>query len=256
MAARPKYFAYSAYGSAFGGIITKPNPLTIPTQAMASLSPSGGYGTSSVENFGVKDLAFIRKATTTVQGDGKQSEVTVTIEDADLAGVMQFSRIVMRITCTADPAGYESCISPAGSIIEGLRVNGSYIDLVNKAEVFNTCATYTALANAYTSGDLRGLILAPGSLGAPCDAKDMSGCLTRQGNVRATIFPLDLIKSPFPIENGGIRIENFGTIYLGQMTVSKYSRRLTMLRVELGCDREGSGGYGSGGGDGQEEPPS
>lgn len=256
MAARSKYFAYSAYGSAFGGIITKPEPLTIPTQAMASLSPSGGYGSSTVENFGVKDLAFIRRATTTVQGDNKQTEVTVTIEDADLAGVMQFSRIVMHLTCTADPQGYESCISPIGSTIEGLRVNGSYIDLVNKADVFNTCATYTALERAYVGGDLRGLILAPGSLGAPCDAKDMNGCQTRQGNVRATIFPLDQIKSPFPIENGGIRIDKFGTIYLGQMTVSKFARNLTMLRVELGCDREGSGGYGSGGGAGHDEPPS
>jgi hypothetical protein len=256
MATRNKYFAYSAYGSAFGGVITKPNPLTIPTQAMVSLSPSGGYGTSSVENFGVRDLAFIRKAISTVQGDGKQTEVTVTIEDADLAGVMQFSRIVMHLTCTADPRGHESSISPIGSTIEGLRVNGSYIDLVNKADVFNTCATYTALERAYVEGGLRGLVLAPGSLGAPCGAKDMNGCVTRQGNVRTTIFPLDQIKSPFPVENGGIRIKEFGTLYLGQMTVSKYTRNLTMLRVELGCDREGSGGYGSGGGMGQEEPPS
>lgn len=256
MAARNKYFAYSAYGSAFGGIITKPDPLTIPTQAMASLSPSGGYGTCSVENFGIPGLASIRKATTTVQGDGKQSEVTVTIEDADLAGVMQFSRVVLHITCTAGPNGDESSISPIGSTIEGLRVNGSSIDLVNKADVFNTCSTYTSLERAYVNGDLRGLILAPGSLGAPCDAKDLNGCLTRQGNVRATLFPLDQIKSPFPIENGGIRIKDFGTIYVGQMSVSKYSRNLTMLRVELGCDREGSGSYGGGGGSSQEEPPS
>jgi len=255
MAARNKYFAYSAYGSAFGGVITRPSPLTIPTQAMASLSPSGGYGTSSVENFGINGLASIRKATTTVQGDGKQTEVTVTIEDADLAGVMQFGRIVMHLTCTADPQGAESHISPIGSTIEGLRVNGSSIDLVNKADVFNTCATYTALEQAYVKGGLSGLILAPGSLGAPCDAKDMNGCLTRQGDVRATLFPLDQIKSPFPIENGGIRIKDFGTLYFGQMTVSKYRRDLTMLRVELGCGQEGSGGYGSGGGAGHEEPP-
>ena len=39
MSERKSYFIHSASGSAFGGALTTPTPLTIPTQAMASLSP-------------------------------------------------------------------------------------------------------------------------------------------------------------------------------------------------------------------------
>ncbi|MBM3787539.1 MAG: hypothetical protein FJW30_24550 [Acidobacteria bacterium] len=255
MSARDKYFRYSASGSAFGGVITQPNPLTIPTQAMASLSPSGGYGSSTVENFGVKGLMYIRRATTTVEGDPRQTEVTVTIEGSDFANVVSFDRLVMHLVCCPNPGGAESSITPIGSTIEGLKVMDRYVDLDNKAGVFDAYPTFSALEKAYAEHRLNGLILSPKSLSGVCEASSLCGCESRSGGVRATLYPLDERKLPFPVVNGGMRVEGFGTLYFGSYSITKYARELTMLRLELGCDRSGSGSYGGGSGNGHEEPP-
>jgi hypothetical protein len=236
-------------------MITKPNPLVIPTQAMASLSPSGGYGVSTVENFGVKDLLFIRKATTTVQGDPKQTEVTVSIEGSDFAGVVSFERLVMHLVTTPGADGGEPAITPIGSVIDGLKVNGAPVELDNKAGVFDAYPTYSALKSAYLEGRLAGLILSPSSLSGTCTAKDISGCAGRAGGVRATLFPLTATKGALRAENGGLRVKDFGTLYFGTYSITPYARELTMLRLELGCEREGSGSYGGGGANGHEEPP-
>jgi hypothetical protein len=65
------------------------------------------------------------------------------------------------------------------------------------------------------------------------------------GDVKTTLYP----------GANGLRIKDFGTLYLGEFRISKYARRLTMLRVELGCDREGSVSFADGAGNGHWEPP-
>jgi len=50
-------------------------------------------------------------------------------------------------------------------------------------------------------------------------------------------------------------VKDFATLYFGEFRISKFARRLTMLRVELGCDVGGSLSLGDGSGNGQWEPP-
>jgi hypothetical protein len=258
MATRNKYFTFHASGSAFGGVIHRPFPVTIPSQAMVCLSPSGGYGTSSVENVGIKDLIYVRSATSTVQGDEKHTELTVTLEDADLLGVVKLKRLFMHMVCRPQPGAGESAITPAGSTIEGLTVHGTEVNLQNESAMFDRLQTWSSLANAYDEGnsEVRRLILNSKELTAEsCGCSNWNDCVSAVGDVKATLFPLSSSQW-LPIEYGGLRIKDFGTLYLGEFRISRYARQLNMLRVELGCDREGSGGMGGGYIDGHEEPPS
>ena len=129
MSERKRYYSFAANGSAFGGFLTSPTYLAIPTQAMASLSPSGGYGTASTDNFGIQGVLSVRTATTTVQGDGKQTEMTVSLEDVNLMDVLKVSRMVVHLVSQPDPAGRETLVTPAGSVIEGLTVYGKEVAL-------------------------------------------------------------------------------------------------------------------------------
>jgi hypothetical protein len=255
MSERKHYFSYSASGSAFGGIMTDPESITVPTQAMASLSPSGGYGTATVENFGIDGLLTVRKGTTTVQGDLKQTELTVTLEDINVMNRLTVARIVVHLVAQTQLGAYEATITPMGSLIEGLRVDGNDISIPCSAPVYDRYPGWTGLEQAYVEGALKGLIIAPGSLGAPCSAERLDGCETRAGNVKATLYSLEGYSGPYPVVNGGLRVKGLATLYMGEYRISKFSRRLNMLRVELGCDRSGSIGFGEGSGNGQWEPP-
>jgi len=255
MSERTSYFSYSAAGSAIGGILTSPSPLTVPTQAMASLSPSGGYGSATVENFGIDGLLTIRKGLTTVQGDLKQTELTVTLEEIKIMNRLSIDRLVLHLTAQTPPGAYEATITPMGSSIEGLRVNGQEISLPCSAGIFDRYPTYTALESAYVEGALKGLIMEPGTLGAPCRAARFEGCEERTGSVKATLYSLENLSCGLPVVNGGLRVKDFATLYFGEFRISKFARRLTMLRVELGCDVGGSLSLGDGSGNGQWEPP-
>lgn len=254
MAERNNYYMYSAAGSAVGGMLTTPSPLVIPTQAMASLSASGGYGSATVENFGIAGLISVRKSTTTVQGDEKQTELTVTLEGVDVMGVLTVERIVAHLVGQPAAGTAEASITPAGSVIEGLAVNGKAIPLVTSAGVFDKNPTYSGLEQAYVEGQLQGLIVAPGSLGAPCEAGQLNGCQTRVGDVKATLYSLAANSGELPVVNGGLRIKDFATLYLGEYRITPYSRALNMLRVELGCETGGSLSMGSGSTNGHGEP--
>ena len=255
MSERSHYFSYSAAASAFGGILTDPTPLTVPTQAMASLSPSGGYGSATVENFGVENVLSVGKGITTVQGDAKQTEITVSLEGITVRNRLTVDRIILHMVAQTPLGAYEASISPVGSSINGLRVDGKDIPLNCCAEVFGRYPGWAALEQAYTAGGLQGLIIAPGSLGAMCSASRLDGCESREGSVKGTIYPLTGESGGWPVKNGGLRIKDFGTLYFGEYRISKFSRRLSMLRVELGCDMGGSLNLGDGSGNGQWEPP-
>jgi hypothetical protein len=254
MAERNQYYSFSASGSAIGGVLTSPAPLVIPTQAMASLSPSGGYGSATVENFGMAGVVSARKCTTTVQGDPKQTEVTVTLEGVDVMGVLTIERVVAHLVAQSAAGAAEASITPAGSVIEGLAVNGKAIPLVSSVGAFDKNPTYSALERAYVEGQLQGLILQPGTLGAPCTAAEMQGCRTRIGDVKATLYALSANSGELPVVNGGLRIKDFATLYLGEYRVTTFARSLVMLRVELGCDTGGSLAIGGGAANGYEEP--
>jgi hypothetical protein len=256
MSERKSFFSYTASGSAVGGILTSPNPLTVPTQAMISLSPSGGHSKSTVEHFGIDGVLTVGRSTTTAQGDPKQTELTVTLEDVNIMNRVTVARIVLHLVAEGqrEPGAYEASLTPLGSTIEGLRVDQRDVNAPNRADVFDRYRTFSGLEKAYEGGELKGLILAPDALGEVCSADKLVGCETRAGNIRATLFPLGESCGDLPVVNGGLRVKDFATLYLGSYQITKFTRRLTMLRVELGCDLEGSFSMADGAGNGQWDP--
>jgi hypothetical protein len=71
-----------------------------------------------------------------------------------------------------------------------------------------------------------------------------------------TIVPLFIVLNPsaagFQVSGNTITVENFGTIVLGELVISDYERRLTMLHADLGS---GASACIVGGNGGPTDPP-
>jgi hypothetical protein len=210
-----------------------------------ALSASGGYGAGAAEHFGIEGLLSVRRALATVQGDGKQTETTVTLEEVNIRGILQVGRIVLHLVSTPNEKGGEPSITPAGSLIEGLTVKGKPVTLGAVDPALCKYTKYKEIEKAYAGGLLKGLVIDPATLKTPAEAARMSACVSAVGDVKTTLYPAA----------NGMYVKDFGTLYFGEYRISRYARRLTMLRVELGCEYSGSMSFADGAGNGHWEPP-
>ena len=78
--------------------------------------------------------------------------------------------------------------------------------------------------------------------GLPTTGRFVPGC----GTIYATIVrKIDWDGPPNPnarIQGHSVIVKDFGTVYFGELLIESSSRRLTMMRFELGSDEGGSAG--------------
>ena len=94
----PRYF-FNAYAVGFSGKITKPFDAMIDAQASCALPPDGGYASSRVENFRLKEIISFSAAIAQVNGSPHDEEkawnqvATSTIENLNIQGQITADRI-------------------------------------------------------------------------------------------------------------------------------------------------------------------
>ena len=206
-------FLFHAEAYALTGRFTLPFEDVIPVQAMATLPITGGFGTAQVDDFDYRRLVSFRRATASVSGG--QSK--------------------------ADPGGHGPYVSRSTIEIAGLSVMG----MVTAERIFATVSTSTPFAGGeasiYVQAGFENLRIAGEAVPATLDAAYCNrfprwSQLTAEG-----------AKLPTPSE---ISIPNFGKIYLAELFVTPSSRRISMIRINLGCPEEGGieiGGSGANG---------
>lgn len=254
MSARKSYLSYTSSGSAFGGMLTHPKEVIIPTQGAVCLTGSAGKCECVVEKFDMPGVLSVAKSVSRITASGRSSNLLIRMEGVKWMGRLEADEIVVGLNSELADGSSDFKFHPMGCSIKGLRMDGNEIKLKNKTDEFCRCPTYGDLNKAQGNGALKGMIFAPNTAGQDYNGKDLNGAKSRFGDVAGTLFPLSGIESKYPIENGGIRVEEFGTIYLGEVRIRNASRQITMLRVEFGCHEEGSGSSGRGGGNGHEYP--
>jgi|SRR5579859_2295476 len=244
---KPKYtYFYNASAMALGGRITRPFDAIIETQAASVLPIDGGMGTSRVENFRFKEIASFKSAYSVVTGsqseeDGSFATLTsVTIEDLNILEVVRAKRIICRIASRQPipeiPADGSLRPSPEpqivalGSTFEGLSIGGCDLRVELNSDFACTWDRYQIFKEKSKLPELKGMIV----------------CSLVKDIVKAS----EPACAGLSIDKNTITVPHFGKIHLAQFLCAPCTRRLVMLRVELGCSTEGSidGGCGSGGG--------
>ncbi len=268
-------YLYNCNAVAFGGQIVSPFTEVVESQAAAVLPVTGGYGSARVNNYKYRELVSFGYAQSVVTGSATQnggqptynSLCTVMIEDVNIAGVITADRIVARLVAEDSPAREKTAdpephICPIGSHFDNLRVAGFPVNLECQ-KPFQECNTYTKLVEscnrhevAFVDNDGKPAVLQGEFASRTKPIRTRANSYFQDTLLRTSLFSEptkekkdieDKTYAQGKVDSGGvcsIHVPGFGTVYFGDYIVSMYSRRLTMMRVELGCPEVGTLTFG------------
>jgi hypothetical protein len=253
-------FLYHAHGSAVGGMITEPFKAEIACSAATSLPIIGGFASAKNEAYELKGVISFQSAHTYVSGiqtdDGAtHSQVTCVVEGLNILDVITADAVIGRISSKHTDAAQPEII-PVGSSFENLKIAGQPLQVDLNHDLFIQNPTHSALLNHYEAGSKKN----KGGKNAPkaryhwglADEKVppalAKGMLMEPGvgwHKSNGVLHTSLVKQVRPAGLGNsaeelpyayaIHIPHVGNLYLAELFSSADTKRLTMLRLELGC---------------------
>jgi hypothetical protein len=246
-------FLYHGQALAAGGHFERPFADVLAPQASLVLPSVGGYGGARAENFNFHDFVKFRSAASTVSGsesevDGKRvfnTRVCVVVEGLNIGDVVFADRVVARLVSEHSVHGPDVPIHPLGSHFVGLRVAGVPIEL----------RPHDALIRGRTIDEI-GAECAKKQATTPLDMYGNPLKIAERGYTATSLFdvPKALPAGLLADQPWGIRVADFGTVFLGELILSRGARRLSMIRVSLGSPERGEAEFGVVGGNGTDLP--
>ncbi len=268
---RERTFWFRGNAVAFGGRITSPVCECLDAQGASVLPPTGGFASATAGPFDHRGIVSFERASSTVSGrtaehDGVATHdtlVTAVVEGLNVLDMVTADRVVARMTSTHSEEENEPQMLPFGSYFENLRIGGHpielrpYPDLVHHGrytDVASTCSDrfLDGQGRPVSLGKASELRMEKWSPGAPSPVFEdrlLLAPLFDAGNRNGYAPPGCEMRGA-----NGIHVPGFGTVYFGEYLISRFSRRLTMLRIELGCPVEGTIVAASGDGNGHLYP--
>ena len=253
-----KVFFYHAHAVGVGGSFVKPIERVIQSQASTTLSISGGYGSARVEDFRFEEILSFKSAHSQVAGsyNGKtgnyETLATATVEGLNIVDIVTADRVVARLSSSHPESGEEPKIVTTGSHFVNLKVAGHLVEVKIDSNISCSLATYTDFRNSFKDKKFRQSLCdhslwgklperAPQYLINEYGWQKPDDFSESKGLVRCSLVE-ELRFDSTEITRFGyiLDIPQFGRIYLAELLISRYARRLNMLRVEMGCPAEGS----------------
>jgi len=256
-------YLYHADALGLGGALVLPVRKEIPSQAACSLPTTGGVSSSRVDNFDHAGISF-RRAETQVsgmqQGEGSdgvyRTTGSVVMEDLNILNMVMADKVVVKVSSSRRSDGSDPEIQISGHF-ENLKIDGHPIEVEeSSADTLRRFDTFEVLQHGFRDANHREEIL--GSMmgcgvkiepGDPPHLQDIYRGFQGQESLLELRGPaiFSLVKKIKPLSTLNVRtfgpvvvVPRFGTIYLGEVIVSHGSRRVNMLRLELGSERAGS----------------
>jgi len=248
-------FLYNASAAGFTARLRAPIQQDTGVLAASALSVSGGHSSARVENVRIGEIASVGAVSTQVTGiysDDKKAWETLTmatIEKLNVLDVVTVDRVSVRLVSHYPVDASEPSIHPIGTGFENLRVAGSDVKVHLDTGFFSELSTWSALrARVESDQDLYRRIAATG--------EDPRVGLERGLLMCSLAGKIEIDSGGVTVSDDGvIDIPHFGKLYLAEFVMSPYLRRITMLRMELGCPVEGGVEGGDVVGNGHPYPP-
>jgi hypothetical protein len=233
----PRQFLYNGYATGFSGRIHAPFDEVVESQASSSLGVTGGYASARVDNFRRHEVFSFASAHTQASGilsaksQTFETLVSGVLEGFSLLDMVKVDYMVGRLMSKhpVEPPQKgpdEPAITPVGSHYGKIVVAGYTLTPVIDVNFFNTVCSYSDLCDKIgRDKDLRTLFNVA-DVKMPPPRGMMAGSIVRE------------IKGGGPgleIKGNMVRVPGFGKLYFGEYIIEQYSRRLSMLRAELGC---------------------
>lgn len=247
---KERTFWFRGNAVAFGGQITSPFTETLDACGAAVLPPTGGFASASVGRFDYRDIVSFESASSGAAGSlsdhrGRRTYdtvVTVTIEGLNVLNMVTADRVVARLNSKHPEDTYDPEMLPVGSYFENLRVGGISVEPTPRPDLMGV-GNYAKVIGTCSNEELPDLTMqewTPGAISPIFQDRRLLVPLFDTAN-EAELSEAGIDAST----PGRVYVPEFGMIYFGEYLVSRFSRRLTMLRIDLGCAVEGTMTFGS-----------
>jgi len=271
----PLRYVFHSHAAAFGGRIVRPKDIVLEAQGASALLVTGGRSVATLQRTTFDEFFEVESANTVTEGFfedlkgfvdvtkhkvDEQSLTAVSRARAEVVGLsvgrkprMTIKRVVAELTNRS--AGYSG--QPSIRIGKDVAIDGISIDGYRLVVELNTrlFLKYDTHAKVLAAADDSKFIESAGE--SLFMSKRFTGAaktpafrrLIRSGR---TIYAT-IVKSirwdgkPFPrseIHDNMVVLPGFGRVFFGELLISEYERRLTMVRMALGSDAGGSAAAG------------
>jgi hypothetical protein len=278
-ASQHRVFYYHGDASPLGGHVTHPIESLVHSQGSVSLSQAGGQASARAERFKLDDIISCEAAYSEVFGtvhkvNGNWTTlVTSVVEGFNILEVVTADRIVSRMAVEHPREGYHPKVSFVGSQFENLRIGGKPITPNIDLDLLAVAASETQDVHPVKDSDILGSTADLERIGFPdcawtehegfirkavdrnsriTSSKDAPEWLKRRfewvgsaeerkkkGHVLSSLVHEVQGAKPGSCFGHVIHVPDFGNIFLGELSVTQGSFRLTMLRAEMGCAADG-----------------
>jgi hypothetical protein len=269
----PRRFMFRGNAAAFGGQIVKPNEFLIEAHGASSLPVTGGKSVSNVGPPPKNDFFHVDSGETFTEGffedrAGLRAASEGTISQDSLIAVTharvhvknfnlgrKFRLVIDTLHAEMNSRSSIGSGQPSVKIgkvaIEGASINGHKLRIKLDSSPFDAMDTHARVLahaddEAYMNKNADALFVKAMREGGHA-AAPTGRVLQADGTIYTTIVKsIEWEGEPYPgstIEGNRVVLEpDFGVLYFGELNVSEYSRRLTMVRAALGSE---GGGFAS-----------
>jgi hypothetical protein len=273
----PRRHIFHGHASGVSAHIRRPQDQLLPVQGCSTLPVTGGH---AEQNLGPQSLdkwvsfdavstsahgdyvdAAAGVATTTgaVAFDAAPTATKVNSEVRGLAilGRVHVAHAAVGLISHSAVGQAQPVIRLEGNVLEGVRIDDSRLAITLAEDFYQQCDTKDKLAQAHAAGlpSQHAHLLLPldGSAGPATTFPEANG------TVKCTIVKeIRWDGPPHPtatIHGHVVRVPDFGKIYFGEMFITGDSRRLTMVRFQLGSPQGGEVVAAEGETNGNDFPP-
>jgi hypothetical protein len=264
-------FVFRGNAAAFGGRIVRPDDIVLEMPGASSLPVTGGRSVSKIGRTRFKEFASFDSASTFAEGlfDDRQGAIAVSNhllqEDALTTSTRVQAEIRKLVVGSKQRLSVERLAaelrakSPAGSgepritlgdvMVEGVVIDGFKLRVEIERGVFQRYDTHAKLLTAADDEDFvrrhgKHLFMTTNleERPAPPPGRLVPGCETIYATIVRTIEWDGPADPAAQIDHHSVVVKDFGRIFFGEILITSSSRRLTLMRLELGSDDGGSAG--------------
>lgn len=241
--------------------IRRPEKYVLPVQGCSALPFVGGHHESNVEAKEHSKYISHGPIATSVHGDyldakegvettlgtvafdaaPAETRVSSSVKDLVVLGRVRVGLAAMGLVSRSGEGAYQPSIRPEGCRLDDVRIDDARLKITLAEDFYRECDTLDKLAAKHSAG------LSPNHecMFLPADSKatTVTGFPVANGTVRTTIVQkIEWDGAPHTtalIYGNVVRVPNFGKIYFGEMVITDRTRRLTMVRFQLGSNDGG-----------------
>jgi hypothetical protein len=262
-------FVFRGNAAAFGGRIVRPEDIVLEMPGASALPVTGGRSISKIGRTQFKEFVSFDSASTFAEGlfDDRQGAIalsnhllqedaltTSTRVQAEIRKLVVGSkqrltveRLAAELRAKSPEGSGEPRITLGDVMVEGVVIDGFKLRVEIERGVFQRYDTHAKLLTAADDPDFvrrsgKHLFMTTNFEGrpAPPSGRLVPGCETIYATIVRTI---DWDGPPDPaaqIDHHSVVVKDFGRIFFGEILITSTSRRLTMMRLELGSDAGGT----------------